>query len=225
MRAIQVHIADDQPVVLAGLRTAFSESPDIEVLGESRTTLDTVQQVLHSRPDVLLCDVAMEGMSGFGALSEIHRQRPETRCVVFTAHSSPQEVQRSFEAGAAAFITKTEELSNLPSILRCVHAGQTYLSQSLVRAAVTAPIRPPHTENAAQLLTVRERRVLELLVQEKSSKEIAALLDISARTVGAHRANIMRKLDIHSVGGLVRYSLHPPVSTPNAEQRSHDSEA
>jgi DNA-binding NarL/FixJ family response regulator len=207
MDVIRILVADEHPVVLAGLRSAFADSSDIEVVGEARTTLDAIRKSLALQPEVFLCDAAMDDMHGSELIAEVLRQRPGARCIVFTACHTLEHVVHSLKAGALGLVSKTEELSVLPRIVRSVHDGQQYLSQCLVGALLASPARPVPNPGVAHMLTPREKRILELLAQDKSSKEVAAVLGISVRTVGSHRASIMKKLDIHSVTGLVRYAL------------------
>jgi two-component system response regulator NreC len=207
MYPIRILLVDDAPVVLAGVRLALQHSRELKVVGEALDAPSAIQKALELHPGIVILDIAMQTMQGLHALREIRRQRPETRIVVFSAHGSSEWVKRAFEAGAAGFITKTQDLTDLGAILRSIHRGERYLSPSLVDVAVAEFTNSHAPPGAAHLLTPREARVLELLVEDKSSKEIAGFLGISPRTVDTHRANIMHKLNIHTYSGLVRYVL------------------
>jgi DNA-binding NarL/FixJ family response regulator len=204
---IRIFVADDEPIVLRGLRSLFHKTPEIHLVGEAHDTSHVVESVSRLRPDLLLLDIGMQESRGLELLAELRRRRPEMRIVVFSKLCSPEHVQKTFQLGAVGFIAKTQALSDFASILRVVHQGGTYLSPSLGCALAGVPAHSLNQGAAGRLLTDRESRVLELIVQEQSSKEIAGVLKISVRTVDAHRANIMKKLDIHTVAGLVRYAL------------------
>ncbi len=204
---IRVFVADDQPIVLCGLRSLFHKAPEIHLIGEAHDTRQVVEKASRLHPDLLLLDIAMQELRGLEILVELRRRRPEMRIVAYSKLCSPEHVQKAFQLGVVGFIAKTQQLSDFVSILRAVHQGSTYLSPNLGGAVAGATAYPLNHSAAGRLLTARESRVLELLVQENSSKEIAGVLKISARTVDAHRSSIMKKLDIHSVAGLVRYAL------------------
>jgi len=206
MSNLRLLIADDQPVVLSGLQSLLRAAPDIEIVGAVRDAFDVVALAERSRPDIVLLDIAMQAMAGVEALNSIHHELPGTRVVVFSSIRSPEWVHESLELGAAGYIVKDQDLDDLIAILWRIHAGQTYLSPTLLEGAKESP--PARGKRAGvRPLTQREQQILDLLVLEKSSREIAALLAISPRTVSTHRANIMRKLDTHTTTGLVRYAL------------------
>ena len=207
MSDVRVLIADEQPVVLAGLRGLLRRFPDIELVGAVRDAHEAVRETARLHPDIVLLDIAMQDMAGADAVSAIHTQSPGTHVVVFSSNRAADWVHKSFELGAVGYIVKDQDLDDLAAILRSIQAGETYLSPQLVDTAVLEFTQTPKRRTGARTLTQREQQVLELLVQEKSSKEIAALLAISPRTVSTHRANIMRKLATHSITGLVRYAL------------------
>jgi DNA-binding NarL/FixJ family response regulator len=207
MPNLRLLIADDQPVVLSGLRSLLRAAPDIEVVGAVRDAFDVVALAERSRPDIVLLDIAMQAMAGVEALNTIHRELPRTRVVVFSSIRSPEWVHESLELGAAGYIVKDQDLEDLIAILHAIHAGETYLSPNLLNAAAKESPPARGKRSSVRPLTQRERQILDLLVQEKSSRQIAALLAISPRTVTTHRANIMRKLDTHTTTGLVRYAL------------------
>jgi DNA-binding NarL/FixJ family response regulator len=204
---IRVFVADDQPIVLCGLRSLFHKAPEIRLVGEAHDTRQVVEDASRLHPDLLLLDIGMQELRGLEILSELRRRRPEMRIVVYSKLCSPEYVQKAFQLGVVGFITKTQQLSDFVSILRAVHQGGTYLSPTLGGAVAGATVHPLNHSATGRLLTAREARVLELIVQEQSSKEIAEVLKITARTVDVHRANIMKKLDIHTIAGLVRYAL------------------
>lgn len=204
---IRVLVADDQPIVLFGLRSLFQKAPEIHLIGEARDVREVVEKTLRLHPDLLLLDSAMQELRGLEILAELRHRRPEMRIIVYSNLCSPEHVQKAFQLGVVGFIAKTQQLSDLVSILHTVHQGGTYLSPILGGAVAGALAHTLNHSAAARRLTARESRVLELIVQEQSSKEIAGILKISARTVDTHRASIMKKLDIHTVAGLVRYVL------------------
>jgi DNA-binding NarL/FixJ family response regulator len=206
--ALRVLVADDQPVVLAGLRVVLGRAAVTKVVGEAATVESAVTTCRALRPDVLLIDIAMEENRGLEGIADLRRVHPTTKTVVFSALGSPDWVREAFRAGASAFISKHQDLKDLAAILAAVHHGQRYLSPTLVDIALSELANPQEDRRAALLtLTVRERQILHLIVKDKSSKEMAAFLGISARTVATHRGNIMRKLDTHTVAGLLCHAL------------------
>lgn len=204
---IKVLLVDDQPVVIAGLHVALDNARGIIIVGEVDDAAGAVRMTLRLRPDVVILDPAVDSKRGLHAIGEIHRLRPATRVIVFSQYSDFDSARQVIKLGAAGFLPKTHGTGDLQAAVRLVVRGRTYLPASLVDAAVACIANPTPSRSQSQILTERESKVLELLALELTSKEISDALGISPRTVGTHRANIMRKLNTHSVAGLVRYAI------------------
>ena len=208
MSPIRVLIADDHPVVLQGLRALLGKSPDlVQVVGEARDGTEAVRKAAELQPDVAVLDIQMPQVNGIQALREIQSRSPATRALILSMHKSNDYVRSAFESGASGFLVKEGELSDLVSVVCGIHAGETHLSPSISRLVLEEYLRRTGEDPAADVLSPRETEVLQLIAQEHGSKEIASQLGISLRTVDAHRSSLMKKLDIHTIAGLVRYAI------------------
>ena len=208
MSPIRVLIADDHPVVLHGLRALLGKSPDlIEVVGEARDGTEAVRKADELQPDVAVLDIQMPHLNGIQALREIRGRSPGTRALILSMHKSNDYVRAALESGASGFLVKEGELSDLVTVVCGIHAGETHLSPSISRLVLEEYLRRTGEDPTAGVLSPRETEVLQLIARENGSKEIASHLGISLRTVDAHRSSLMKKLDIHTIAGLVRYAV------------------
>jgi two-component system, NarL family, response regulator NreC len=206
---ISIMLADDHPVVRRGMQTLLEAEPDFSVIGETGDGLDTVREVERLQPDVLVLDLMMPGLSGLEVLRIIRQRSPRTRVVVLSMHNNNAFVVTALKEGATGYVLKGSEEQNLVHAVREAVAGRRFLSPPVTERAIdayisqarAAPIDPHET------LTAREREVLHLAAEGKTSGEIAARLHISHRTVENHRANVMRKLGLKNQSELVCYAL------------------
>jgi two-component system, NarL family, response regulator NreC len=206
---ISIMLADDHPVVRRGMQTLLEAQPDFSVIGETGDGLDTVREVERVQPDVLVLDLMMPGLSGLEVLRIIRQRSPRTRVVVLSMHNDNAFVVTALKEGATGYVLKGSEEQNLVHAVQEAVAGRRFLSPPVTERAIdayisqarAAPIDPHET------LTAREREVLQLAAEGKTSGEIAARLHISHRTVENHRANVMRKLGLKNHSELVRYAL------------------
>jgi two-component system response regulator NreC len=206
---ISIMLADDHPVVRRGMQTLLEAEPDFSVIGETGDGLDTVREVERLQPDVLVLDLMMPGLSGLEVLRIIRQRSPRTRVVVLSMHNNNAFVVTALKEGATGYVLKGSEEQNLVHAVRETVAGRRFLSppvteraiDAYISQAMAAPIDPHET------LTAREREVLQLAAEGKTSGEIAARLHISHRTVENHRANVMRKLGLKNQSELVCYAL------------------
>jgi two-component system response regulator NreC len=206
---ISIMLADDHPVVRRGMQTLLEAEPDFSVIGETGDGLDTVREVERLQPDVLVLDLMMPGLSGLEVLRIIRQRSPRTRVVVLSMHNNNAFVVTALKEGATGYVLKGSEEQNLVHAVREAVAGRRFLSPPVTERAIdayisqarAAPIDPHET------LTAREREVLQLAAEGKTSGEIAARLHISHRTVENHRANVMRKLGLKNQSQLVCYAL------------------
>jgi DNA-binding NarL/FixJ family response regulator len=212
MSPIRVLLADDHAVLRDGLRLYLSTQPDIEVAGEAADGYEALAQVEALQPDVVLMDVAMPCLNGIEATLRICRQLPGCRVLVLSQHKRKEYVQQMLQAGAAGYVLKKAGGAEVAAAIRAVHAGQVYLNPEV--AAVVVEDYVEHLAEAGtgagspySLLTEREREVLALVAEGRSTREIAQLLTVSARTVDSHRAAIVHKLGVHTQAELVRYAI------------------
>ena len=202
-------LADDHPIVRQGLRSVLEAEPDLQVIGEAGDGLQTMQLVEGLRPQVLVLDVLMPGLSGLEVARQVRQRAPETRVIVLSMHANEAYVLEALRHGAAAYVLKETSSTELVQAVRAVVAGRRYLSPPLSERALAAYVdRAEATPlDLYETLTTREREVLHLAAEGCSNSEIATRLSISPRTAETHRTNLMRKLGLHSQTELVRYAL------------------
>jgi len=206
---ITVVLADDHHVVRNGLRALLGAEPDVSVVGEAADGLETVALVERLRPKVLVADLMMPALNGLEITRQVLRRSPDTRVVILSMYSNEAYVLEALKIGASGYVLKGATASDLLTAIREAAAGRHYLSPPLSEQAVAAyRERANVTEGSAHdTLTTREREVLHLAAEGRTNAEIGQRLSISPRTAETHRANLMRKLDLHSQVDLVRYAL------------------
>jgi DNA-binding NarL/FixJ family response regulator len=205
---IRVVLADDHTLVRAGIRQLLENLPDVAVVAETGDGREALAAVEKHQPNLALVDITMPGLNGLDAASQIVKRFPATRIVILSMHSNEEYVMQALRAGVAGYLLKDAATVELELALKAVLAGETYLSP-----AVSKQVIRTHLEHAVKQsglwsdLPQRQREILQLIAEGKSTKEIAALLDISVKTVETHRAHLMDRLNIHDVAGLVRYAI------------------
>jgi DNA-binding NarL/FixJ family response regulator len=203
---IRIVLADDHNLVRAGLRALLEELPDVEVVAESSDGRAALAAIAEHRPDIALLDIAMPGLNGLDAAARVAADSPGTKVVIISMHANERYVAQALAAGVAGYVLKNAFVDELPVLLRSVMQGETYLSPSISKQVVDA-FRSRKPGAAEDPLTPRQREILQLLAEGNSTKEVAHLLGLSAKTVETHRAQIMERLDIRDVPGLVRYAI------------------
>lgn len=204
MSKIKVLIADDHELIRQGVRSILHSEPNTRVVGEAVSGVQAVEQTLKLKPDVVVMDLAMPELNGIEATRRIRAANPSTQVIVLTMHDSEIMVRRVLSAGASGYVLKSELANKLKTALRVVHRGRRYLSRQMSERIMDRYLQQPGpVEELASSLTSRELEVAQLLSSGKSSKEIGDALNITVRTVETHRANIMRKLNVHSVTELL----------------------
>lgn len=202
---IRIMIVDDHPMVTDGIEAILESYDDITVVGTLSNGQDAVDQVASLAPDVMLLDLNMPGLSGLHAIEMILEVRPETRIVILSMHDSSEYINTALRHGASGYILKDVPTDEIRTAIDAVMAGGEYLCTGAKGSL------EPKTADGREHLTNREQTILLELAQGKSNKDVAAHLDISVRTVEAHRNNIRRKLGISSTAGLTRYAMEHGV--------------
>jgi DNA-binding NarL/FixJ family response regulator len=209
--AIRVVLADDHQIVRQGVR-ALLERQGFEVVGEAEDGNEATRLVSRLHPDVAVLDIAMPSLNGIDAAREIARVSPDTRTILLTMYSEDHRLVEALRAGVSGYLLKTRAAEDLERAIREVCRGGVYLSRGLSQDVVEAYLnRKPL---AAVELSPRERQVLQLVAEGKSTKEVASLLGVSTKTAESHRTRIMSKLDIHETASLVRYAIRNGIIQP-----------
>jgi DNA-binding NarL/FixJ family response regulator len=206
---INVFLADDHKIMRDGLRLLLEKNGGMNIVGEACDGRSTVELVSRLRPDVIVVDVEMPGLNGIDATSQILGANPSAKVVALSSHSDQHFVLKMLKAGASGYLLKTGAFDELAKAIKTVSSGQTYLSPAIAGIVVQNSVRKSAPAFAAAKidLSAREREVLQLLAEGQSTKQIAASLSVSAKTIETHRRTIMEKLDIHSVAELTKYAI------------------
>lgn len=205
---ITVVLADDHSVVRTGIRTMLESLGGIEIVGQATNGREALALVMQHLPDVLLCDISMPGMNGLEATTRLVKEIPNLRVIMLSMHTSEEYVWQAMKAGAMGYLLKDTDAAELDEAIKSVLSGKMYLTQSVSRQAVNAYMqRMGNTSTIADVLTPRQREILQLIAEGKSLKAIAQLLHISVKTVESHRTLLMERLDIHDTPSLVRYAM------------------
>jgi DNA-binding NarL/FixJ family response regulator len=205
LKKIQILLADDHAVVRQGFRLILNAQPDMEVVGEAGSGGEAVEAAERLKPDVVVMDVAMPNLNGIEATRRISRSVPRARILALSMHNDAVYVREILRAGARGYLLKESFDKDLLAAVRSLAKGQGYISPA-VSDAVLADYRK-YVTDPLDLLTSREREVLQMIAEGKTNKEIASSLKLSIYTVDAHRGRIMEKLNLHSVGELVRFAM------------------
>jgi DNA-binding NarL/FixJ family response regulator len=213
---IRVLLADDHALVRAGMRSLLNAMTLVRVVGEAASGEEALELALRERPDVVLMDIAMKGMSGLDAAARIRERHQDVRVVILSMHAGEEYVLKAMRAGAAGYLLKDAATGELELALRSVMRGESWFSPAVSRQVVEGYVQRMGGEAPADVLTARQREVLALVAAGRSTKEIAYDLKLSVKTVETHRAQIMERLGIRDVAGLVRYALRTGLISPDA---------
>ena len=208
MAPIRVVVADDHTLVRAGLRSLLNGIHGVEVVAEAGNGRDAIALAREHRPDVVLMDIAMSGLNGLEAAERVIKNDPSCKVIILSMHSSSEYVTKALHLGVSGYLVKDAAASELELALAAVARGEKYLSASIsthLIDQITGDTPPSKTEWDS--LTSRQREILQLVAEGRTTKEIAVLLGISIKTVDTHRTQLMGRLNIHDVAGLVRYAI------------------
>jgi len=210
MSNIRVLLADDHTIVRQGLRSLLDSQEDIEVVGEAENGREAFEKTKQIAPDIVVLDITMPKLNGIEATRQIKKLNPEIKVIVLTVHDSEEYVHQVLQAGASGYLLKESAVSDLVSAINAVKKGDIFLSPTISKVVVKDYIKHTDRERAfdsLDVLTSREREVLQLIAEGHTNREIARLLKLSVKTVDVHRAHIKEKLQIHDTAGLIKYSL------------------
>ena len=208
MNATRVLLADDHVLVRAGIRALMEKIPDVEVVGEAGTGREALELVRSTLPNIVLMDIAMTDLGGLEALPRITKDFPSVKVIILSAHANEEYVIRALREGASGYMLKDSATTELELAINSVIQDKIYLSPSISRTVIDDYLqRVSGAVSPLEQLTSRQREILQLIAEGKNTKEIAAALDISIKTVESHRLQLMDRLNIHDVPGLVRYAI------------------
>jgi DNA-binding NarL/FixJ family response regulator len=211
---IRVVLADDHRLVREALRVALERERDIAIVGEATDGTAAIKLVRKVKPDVVVLDVAMPELNGIEAAARIHARHPTVKILALSAHADKRYVLEMLSGGAAGYVTKSAAGRELVQAIRTVAAGGCYLSAELASTVVEGVREARNGTKGPRQLGRREREVLQLVAEGHRSPAIAARLFISVATVEAHRRNIMRKLDLHTVAELTKFAIREGLTSP-----------
>lgn len=214
MASIRILLADDHTVVRDGLRALLEKQSDMTVVGEAADGRDSVRLAEEQSPDVVVMDIAMPNMNGIEATRRILAANPRTNVVMLSMHQDESYVLRSLKAGAKGYLLKDSLRSDVIEAIRTVSQGRSFLTRKVSRILQEDYIRQMErrgVEDSYDLLTDREREILQLVAEGKTNKEAATLLNISLTTVETHRTHILQKLGLHSIPELILYAVRKGI--------------
>jgi DNA-binding NarL/FixJ family response regulator len=203
-------IADDHPLIRSGLRALLGREKEFEVVGEAADGYQALELVEQLKPDVVMLDVSMPRLNGIDVAKKISATTPSTRIIIVSIHSDESYVLRALKAGAKGYLLKASPEGDILNAVRAVAAGQAYLSPEMSRLLVEEYVREMRyrgVEDSYDLLSIREKEILQLLSSGTSNREIAEMIHVSVATVETHRTNIFQKLGIHSLPELILYAV------------------
>ncbi|HEX3681232.1 MAG TPA: response regulator transcription factor [Bryobacteraceae bacterium] len=214
MGPIRIVLADDHTILRNGLRAVLERQPDFAVVGEAGNGREAIEVVEQERPDIVILDVAMPILNGIEAARRISAEHPKTAVMILSMHSDEGYILKALRVGARAYLLKDSAEGDLIHAIRAVSSGKAFFSPAVSKVLADDYLRQLHqqgVEDRYELLTTRERELLQLIAELKSTKDIAALLGVSPHTVDTHRGNLMQKLNVHSIPELILYAVRKGV--------------
>lgn len=214
---LRILLAEDHALVRAGFRVLLQSLTGIQVVAEAENGAEALELIDRHRPDVVLMDIAMPGLNGLEAAARAAKIAPEVKIIILSMHANEEYVLQSLKAGAKGYLLKDAGLSELELALEAVASGKTFLSPTISKHLIDAYVERTSTSHGMEpfsLLTSRQREILQLIAEGCTTKEIARKLDVGVKTVETHRTQLMQRLDIHDLAGLVRYAIRSGLATP-----------
>jgi DNA-binding NarL/FixJ family response regulator len=217
MSPIRILIVEDHALVRAGMKALLQKIEGIEVVGDMGDGLEAVKSVQMDAPDLVLMDIAMPGLNGLDATARIVKDSPTTRVILLSMHANEEYFRQALQVGASGYLLKGAELAELELAIRTVSRGETYLTPTIAKYAVEAyRTKPEGLSGPLARLSSRQREILQLIAEGQTTKDIAQRLSVSVKTVETHRSQLMERLDIHDVPGLVRLAIRVGLIQPDS---------
>ncbi len=210
MSKTRVMIVDDHALVREGIAAFLKMSADIEVIGEAADGIEAIEGVKKLNPDIVIMDIAMPKLGGLEALVEIKKINPDVKVLVLTQYEDKEYIKRFLKAGASGYMLKRAVGLDLLNAIKAISSGEAYLHPSIAASVIDDYVggnKDEASEDLYEALTDREKQVLKLIAEGHTSKEIADILGISAKTAVAHQTNLSEKLDIHTRAGLIKFAI------------------
>jgi DNA-binding NarL/FixJ family response regulator len=210
-KTISIVLIDDQAIIRAAFRSLLERVPGLKVIGDAGDARSGIELVGKLRPDLVVLDITMPGLSGIDAVGPLKKASPQTKVLMASQHEGQKFVQQALQAGADGYLSKDSEPAELALAIESIYRGDSYLSPKVANGVMARAVRGdaplPSDTSALSVLTPREREVFQLLALGKANKEVASMLDLSLGTVKKHRENLQRKLDCHSAAELARLAI------------------
>lgn len=216
MSKLRILLADDHALVRAGLRRLLESLPEVEVVAEAGDGHEALRLMGERQPDLALLDVSMPALSGLEVALRAAKEHPKVRVVMLSMYADPEYVRQALRAGAAGYLLKDASPGELELALRAVARGDNWLSPAVSPVAASALASERAEPGPFELLTSRQREMLQLIAEGNSTKEIAFRLGLSVKTVEAHRAQLIQRLGVRGLAGLVRYAVHAGIVRPHS---------
>jgi len=224
MPPIRVVLADDHTLMRAGMRALLESMAGIEVVAEASDGREALELIRQHQPDVVVMDITMPGLNGLEATLRVVQECPRVGVLILSMHANEEYVMQALRAGATGYLLKNVVTAELEFALRAVARGESYLSPAISKQVIAAYLRrvrgpeerPRGAASPYQLLTPRQREILQLITEGHTTKEIAQRLQLSVKTVETHRTQLMQRLDLHDIAGLVRYAIRLGLLSPDA---------
>ena len=211
MSKLKILIVDDHALFREGLHFILAKHGDIAVVGDANNGIEAIEKVKALDPDIVLLDIAMPRLNGIDTMKQIMSHSQKTNVIILTMHSNDQYIHETLTSGANGYVLKESASEDLIAAIRAVAGGEAYLSPSISKRLITHHIkggkRAATGGSKYETLTQREKEVLRMISQELTTRQIAEILFLSIRTIENHRHNIMKKLDVHSKTGLIKYAI------------------
>ncbi len=217
-KSIRVILADDHPIVRAGVRAELEKMPDVELAGEASDGREAIDLVRSKRPDVVFMDISMHGLNGLEATARIAKDFPKVRVIILSMHQTEEYFWQALRSGAAGYLLKRSATGELRAAVHRVANGEIYLSREISnRLLKKLPLQQAaYRKSPLEQLTDRQREILQLIAEGQTTKAIALILKLSPKTVEYHRAKLMERLNIFDIPGLVRFALQTGLIAPES---------
>jgi len=213
MEPLRILLADDHALVRSGIRSLLQAIDNVSVVGEAGDGTTTLQLIEQLQPEVVLMDIAMPGLNGLDALTQIHAQFPAVRVIILSMHTNEAYVSKALRSGAVGYLIKDAATIELELALQAVAKGDTYLSPAVSKLLIANHLQRDSQPAPVDPLTPRQRQILQAIAEGQTTQQMARQLNISVKTVEAHRAQLMDRLGIHDIAGLVRYAIKTGLIT------------